>query len=80
MDTAKRYRWSYGSAPLNDDEWHIVEMEDGGGEVQAVCGFPLDLEQQGARWGAADTFPRHDECTGIYNRAHPDDQVAVGMN
>ena len=77
MENAQRYRWSYGSVPLNDDEWHVVEMESEGGERRALCGFPVELEKQGARWGAADTFPRHDECTDIFNAEHPEDPLAV---
>ena len=63
--------------PLNDDEWHVVEMETESGERQALCGFPVDLEKEGASWGAADTFPRHDECTDIYNADHPDAPLAT---
>jgi hypothetical protein len=79
MENAQRYRWSYGSVPLNDDEWHVVEMEGDGNERQALCGFPIDLEKQGARWGSPDTFPRHDECTDIYNSVHPDDPLATRL-
>jgi hypothetical protein len=77
MENAQRYRWSYGSVPLNDDEWHVVEMESEGGERLALCGFPVELEKQGARWGAGDTFPRHDECTDIFNSEHSDEPLAV---
>jgi hypothetical protein len=77
MENAQRYRWSYGSVPLNDDEWHVVEMEGEGGERQALCGFPVNLEKEGARWGSPDTFPRHDECTNIYNAEHPGDPLAT---
>jgi hypothetical protein len=77
MENARQFRWSYGSVPLNDDEWHVVEMEAEGGERLALCGFPVELEKEGARWGAADTFPRHDECTDIYNSEHPGEPLAV---
>lgn len=79
MENARLYRWSYGSAPLNDDEWHVVEMVDDGSEQQALCGFPVDLEKQGARWGSPDTFPRHDECTDIYNAEHSGDPLATRL-
>lgn len=77
MENAGRYRWSYGSVPLNDDEWHIVEMESLAEEQQALCGFPIELEKEGAPWSSADTFPRHDECTDIYNREHPEEPVVL---
>ena len=77
MENAQRYRWSYGSVPLNDDEWHVVEMESESGERQALCGFPVELEKEGARWHSAGTFPRHDECVDIYNRAHLDEPLVV---
>lgn len=77
MQNSRRYRWSYGSVPLNDDEWHVVDTESTEGEGLAVCGFPVELEKEGARWSSPGTFPRHDECTDIYNRAHPDEPLAV---
>lgn len=77
MENAQRYRWSYGSVPLNDDEWHVVEMESASDERRALCGFPIELEKQGASWNAADTFPRHDECTDIYNAEHPDEPLSL---
>lgn len=70
------YRWSFGSVPLNYDEWHIVET-DNGAELRALCGFPLELEEQGAAWTSPGTFPRHDGCVEIYNDAHPGEPVEL---
>ncbi|WP_034267792.1 hypothetical protein [Actinospica robiniae] len=77
MEITQRYRWSYGSVPLNDDEWHVVEMEAEGGARRALCGFPVELEKQGASWGSEGTFPRHDECTHIYNSEHAGEPLAM---